>query len=189
MREFETGANRNDETGKLDYEGFLNPLVLKRFAEYMDSHRVLESGEVRDSDNWQKGIPLDSAMSSAYRHFQDWHLEHRGYDSREGVEAAICGLIFNAQSYLLTLLEENEGGHWSPTYTQEQFAQALDYVDPHTVPNTGAFSDAKQQELFEEKFYDDGLEGVEEPSPAITNWVEAWPKWFQGVVGAVGKGK
>ncbi len=188
MREFETGANRNEDKGKLDYEGFINPLVLQRFAAYMESHRYLETGEVRDSDNWQKGIPLDSAMKSAYRHFQDWHLEHRGYDSREGVEAAICGLIFNAQSYLLTLLEENEGGNWSPVYTQEEFNAALDLNSADAV-GTGAFSDAKQQELFEEKFYNDGLEGVEEPSPAIKNWVEAWPKWFQGVVGAVGKGK
>src|SRR5687768_4320669 len=35
MREFETGATRNLDNGKLDYEGFLSPLVMERFAEYM----------------------------------------------------------------------------------------------------------------------------------------------------------
>jgi len=195
MREFETGANRNSEEGKIDYEGFLNPLVIKRFGEYMDSHRQLETGELRDSDNWQKGIPLDSAMKSAWRHFHDWHMEHRGYESREGLEAALCGLLFNVQSYLLTILEEKQGGHWTPVYTQEQFNDALD-ASPYDrddtladVPGSGAFSDAQQQDLEFDRLYDDANGNKEEPAEEPKNWVEAWPKWFQNVVGAVGKGK
>jgi hypothetical protein len=39
MRQFSTGATRNLETGKHDFEGYLSPLVLKRYAEYMTSHR------------------------------------------------------------------------------------------------------------------------------------------------------
>lgn len=105
MRQFATGANRNSDVGKLDYEGFLSPLVLRRFAEYMESHRHLDDGAVRDSDNWQKGIPRDAYMKSGWRHFMDWWLEHRGHESREGLEQALCGLIFNACGYLHEALD------------------------------------------------------------------------------------
>ena len=39
MRKFETGATRNLDDGKFDFDGFLSPLTLKRFAEYMHKHR------------------------------------------------------------------------------------------------------------------------------------------------------
>jgi hypothetical protein len=100
MRHFETGATRDDETDKLDYEGFFSPLVLKRYAEYMHKHRFQADGEMRSSDNWQKGIPKDVYMKSAWRHFMDWWTMHRAdYDSDE-LEEAICALIFNAMGYL-----------------------------------------------------------------------------------------
>jgi len=35
VRTFDTGATRDTEDGKLDYEGFLSGRVLKRYAEYM----------------------------------------------------------------------------------------------------------------------------------------------------------
>ncbi len=107
-RHFDTGAQRNEDSEKLDYAGFLHPLVIQRFATYMHGHRKLEDGSLRASDNWTLGIPLDSTMSSGWRHFQDWWLEHKGYESREGLEDALCGLLFNVQSYLLTVLEEKE---------------------------------------------------------------------------------
>ena len=40
IRTFETGATRDTELGKLDYEGFLSPTVLKAYAEYLNKHRV-----------------------------------------------------------------------------------------------------------------------------------------------------
>ena len=40
-RQFSTGANRNSEEGKLDFEGFISPLVIQRFGEYMHKHRHL----------------------------------------------------------------------------------------------------------------------------------------------------
>lgn len=100
MRKFDSGATRNDDSEALDYEGFLSPLVLERFAEYMHKHRHQADGELRSSDNWQKGIPLDSYMKSGFRHFMDWWLEHRGYESRDGLEEALCALMFNVQGYL-----------------------------------------------------------------------------------------
>ena len=100
MRTFETGATRDTDQNKHDYEGFLSPLVLERFAEYMTKHRKQADGNLRASDNWQKGIPLDAYMKSGWRHFFDWWKEHRGRPSTEGVEDAICALLFNAMGYL-----------------------------------------------------------------------------------------
>ena len=108
MRTFDTGATRDTETGKLDYEGFLSPLVLERFAEYMNKHRVQADGTLRDSDNWQKGIPKEAYMKSGWRHFMDWWKEHRGHESREGLEEALCAVIFNAQGYLHEVLCEKK---------------------------------------------------------------------------------
>lgn len=100
IRTFETGATRDLDVSKLDYEGFLSPLVLKRYAEYMHSNRVLADGSLRDGDNWQKGIPKTAYVKSAFRHFFDMWSEHRGIATPEGLELAICGLLFNAMGYL-----------------------------------------------------------------------------------------
>lgn len=100
MRKFDTGATRNTDEGKLDFEGFLSPLVLERYGQYMHKHRMQADGNLRDSDNWQKGIPLAAYMKSGWRHFRDWWREHRGYPTDEGIEEALCALIFNASGYL-----------------------------------------------------------------------------------------
>lgn len=106
IRRFSTGATRDTGEDKLDYEGFLSPLVVERYAEYMHKNRHQSDGSLRDSDNWQKGIPQDAYMKSGYRHFMDWWLDHRNYKSREGLEEALCGLIFNAMGYLHEHLKE-----------------------------------------------------------------------------------
>jgi hypothetical protein len=106
IRRFRTGATRDTDLGKLDYEAFLSPIVLQRFAVYMHKHRTQKDGTVRDGDNWQKGIPKDAFMKSAWRHFMDWWLEHRGYASREGLQDALCAVIFNASGYLFEILKE-----------------------------------------------------------------------------------
>jgi hypothetical protein len=51
MRTFKTGATRNDDSNKLDFEGFLSPTALEHFAEYMNKNRVQADGNIRDSDN------------------------------------------------------------------------------------------------------------------------------------------
>lgn len=109
IRVFKTGANRNDDNGKLDYEGFISPLVLKRYAEYMNLNRHLSNGQFRESDNWQKGIPKDAYMKSLWRHLMDVWLEHRGEKSRDGLETALCGVIFNTMGYLFETLREKNG--------------------------------------------------------------------------------
>ena len=107
-RHFPSGAYRDSEDGKLDYEGFLSPLVIERYAQYMDQHRTQSDGVLRDSDNWQAGIPRAAYMKSGWRHFFDWWKEHRGHPSRDGLEDALCGVIFNACGYLYEVLRESE---------------------------------------------------------------------------------
>jgi hypothetical protein len=108
LRTFDTGATRDTEDGKLDYEGFLSPIVLHRFAQYMHKHRIQSDGNMRASDNWQRGIPREAYMKSAWRHLMDWWQEHRGYTSRDGLEDALCGVIFNAMGYLYEILKDKE---------------------------------------------------------------------------------
>lgn len=74
-----TGANRNPDNGKFDYEGFSNPICEYSFAKYMHGHRLLEDGTMRDSDNWQKGLPNDWLIKSLHRHFMDLWLLSRGF--------------------------------------------------------------------------------------------------------------
>ena len=107
MRQFETGATRNVDENKYDYEGFLSPIALKAFAEYMHNNRVQADGKLRDSDNWQKGIPLDSYMKSMYRHFFSVWENHRGIKSDEDIITSLCALMFNVQGYLHEYLKDN----------------------------------------------------------------------------------
>lgn len=110
LRTFETGATRDTDEGKYDYEGFLSPLVIRRFGEYMHKHRVQSDGTLRDSDNWQKGIPYDAYMKSGWRHFMDWWSRHRCDDVPQAeLEEALCALMFNVQGYLHELLSGSEG--------------------------------------------------------------------------------
>jgi hypothetical protein len=107
MRKFESGATRDTDEGKLDWEGFFHPLVLERYAEYMDKHRKQADGSLRGSDNWWGLFGKDHysiCMKSGFRHFVDWWKLHRGMKGRDTIEEAICALLFNAQAYLLKLL-------------------------------------------------------------------------------------
>lgn len=102
MRQFESGATRNVDSSKPDPEGFLSPLVIHRFNEYMNKNRIQADGNVRASDNWQKGIPIDAYMKSGFRHFLDWWAAHRSTTvvSDEHLEESLCALMFNVMGYL-----------------------------------------------------------------------------------------
>lgn len=106
MREFDTGATRNVDDNKLDFEGFISPLALEEFAKYMHEHRMQADGKLRDSDNWQKGIPQDQYMKSMWRHFFDTWKNHRGHETPEDQIKNLCGLMFNVQGYLHELLKQ-----------------------------------------------------------------------------------
>mgnify|MGYP001773548666 CR=1 FL=1 len=99
IRTFATGATRDTDEGKLDYEGFLSPLVLTCFAEYMHVNRVQSDGSLRASDNWQKGIPVEQYMKSMFRHFMAVWTTHRRCDNAD-IEEQLCALLFNVQGML-----------------------------------------------------------------------------------------
>jgi hypothetical protein len=104
VRTFDTGATRDTDEGKLDFEGFLSPYVLHRFAEYMHKHRTQADGTVRASDNWQLGIPISAYMKSMWRHFFDVWWNYRCGGFQEAKEEALCALMFNVQGMLHSLL-------------------------------------------------------------------------------------
>ena len=112
MRKFGK-ATRNDDTNKLDIEGFISPEVLHRFGEYMHSHRFQADGTLRDSDNWQEGIPQDVYVKSLIRHTLDFWRLHRGNKvinpdtgKPSDKEELLCAIIFNAQGFLFEELRK-----------------------------------------------------------------------------------
>lgn len=106
MRQFDSGATRNIDVDKLDYEGFYHPSVMKAFAEYMHKNRLQADGKLRDSDNWQKGIPRDAYMKSMYRHFFDVWSNHRGEPTEDDIITSLCALLFNVQGMLFEVIRD-----------------------------------------------------------------------------------
>ncbi len=110
MRQFESGATRDDDQNKLDYEGFVSPAVLKRYSQYMHSHRKQTDGNLRDSDNWTKGIPKQQYLKSMIRHVVDVWLIMRGHmqeATTQDLEDALCAVLFNVMGLLFEVLREN----------------------------------------------------------------------------------
>lgn len=106
MRQFKTGATRDSDKDKLDFEGFLSPIVIEEFAKYMHKNRIQADGGMRDADNWQKGIPIDAYMKSMWRHFHAVWKGHRlNHDNIED----LCALLFNVQGMLLERIKERDG--------------------------------------------------------------------------------
>lgn len=105
VRTFDTGATRSDDTLRDDPEGYLSPIVIDRFNQYMTKHRLQPDGHVRASDNWQKGMPLDTFAKGLWRHFLHFWTRHRGFPVRdpkaaEDIEEDLCAMFFNVQGYL-----------------------------------------------------------------------------------------
>lgn len=98
-RQFQTGATRDTDRGKFDYEGFLSPLVLEAFGRYMHICRETPTG-TRASDNWQQGIPIDVYMKSKWRHFFDTWKAHRGFDTKEAQPVNLLAELFNTMGML-----------------------------------------------------------------------------------------
>lgn len=116
IRQFDTGATRDVNVDKLNYEGFFSPLVLQRYAQYLHKHRVQSDGNLRDADNWQKGIPIKTYMEGKLRHTMATWLIHRGYKALDekgnkiDLEESLCAEIFNAMGHLFEILKEKSCG-------------------------------------------------------------------------------
>lgn len=138
VRTFDTGATRHVDDDKIDYEGHLSPLALRRYGEYMHAHRIQADGKLRTSDNWQKGIPLKEYVKSLFRHTLDTWSIWRGIpvsdvknDGLVDIEEALCGVIFNAMGFLHEHLKEHSRRTFSPA----------DFC-PADSPNEGEIQDA-----------------------------------------------
>lgn len=112
MRTFDKGATRNNADHKFDYEGFLSPEVVIEYGRYMHSHRKQADGTLRNSDNWQKGIPKDVYMKSLLRHVIGLWTIHRGgvyidedTDKPIGLKDVLCAVMFNTMGYLFEVLK------------------------------------------------------------------------------------
>ena len=132
MRTFETGATRNADDNKLDYEGFLSPIALERYAQYLHKHRFQADGKVRESDNWQKGIPFTVYMKSLWRHFMDtWKLHRLSLAApltptgQDQLEDDLCAVMFNAQGYLHELLKAKQRDQQRRTMPPEFYGGGL----------------------------------------------------------------
>ena len=109
IRTFDTGATRDQDATKPDYEGFLSPLVVVKFGEYMTRHRTQADGGLRDSDNWQKGIPKREYLKSLLRHLLDLWLIERGWGKwarEQDISNVVCAILFNASGYLHVVAKE-----------------------------------------------------------------------------------
>jgi len=110
MRNFDTGATRDTDEGKNDYEGYLSFPVIEAYGNYMTQHRKQADGKLRDSDNWQKSFGdkhYDVCIKSLWRHFLDFWAIHRGYkriDKINGHEITLieagCAMLFNIIAYM-----------------------------------------------------------------------------------------
>ena len=64
---------------------------------------------MRDSDNWQKGIPEKELVKSLIRHIMDVWLLYRDYEgvvATQDKKEALCGVVFNAMALLHEQVKE-----------------------------------------------------------------------------------
>ena len=116
MRTFPGGATRDTTSDKPEFGGFLSPIVLRAFGEYMNKHRKQPDGGLRDSDNWKKGIPQRVYLESLLRHTLDVH----GYITKDDLRGsclepweaidALMAIIFNAQGLAREILLGRDTG-------------------------------------------------------------------------------
>ena len=104
MRKFRTESTRDDDTDKLDWEGFISPAAMLLFAQYMHRHRVQADGSLRDSDNYQKGIPRRQYMKSLVRHVWDlWRIWRVVPEAEDKLVELLCAVLFNVQGMLFEI--------------------------------------------------------------------------------------
>lgn len=140
LRTFATGATRDTSKTKLEPFGFLSPVALHRFSEYMHKHRLQSDGNLRDSDNWKKGMPEKEYIQSLIRHVMDFWLVTSGEEPRydpkvTAPEEIACAILFNIQGYLhergtARTLKQDSKMEWGRALNYEvQKPRGLNYVN------------------------------------------------------------
>jgi gentisate 1,2-dioxygenase len=117
VRTFSTGATRDTEEEKLDYEAFLSPTALRIYASYLHLHRRQSDGTLRSGDNWQKGIPIEVYQKSRWRHHMDAWLWHRAGSKYQGDLddrfEALGGILFNTMGEMHELAKAEGWPTWA----------------------------------------------------------------------------
>ncbi len=125
-RLFNTGATRDADANKFDYEGFISPRVLRLYAQYMHKCRLRNQppGQaLRASDNWQKGIPQDAYVKSLIRHVLEfWEQNDEGHVDLD----VACAILFNTMGYIFERTR--------PTAAAAAPAEADPLVTPQAAP-------------------------------------------------------
>lgn len=108
IRTFPGGATRDSSEGKNYYGGFISPEFIVAFGDYMTVHRKQSDGSLRTPDNWKKGMPPRECFESLLRHVMDIWLEMDGLESRDGLDEAFGGAMFNLQALWYNLNKEKK---------------------------------------------------------------------------------
>lgn len=148
-RQYDSGALRDTQVGKPQYESYLSPFALYQFGQYMLKHQQGPDGKYREGDNWQKGIPLKDYADSLIRHVFDFWREHRRgtTGSKNLIIDLLCAIIFNAQGYLHELVkdlqpEDPKVGKWvarmCPGCTQNVLVLDQERSAGRNCPHCGA---------------------------------------------------
>jgi len=110
VRTFDSGATRDTTQGKLDYVKALSPIVLQRYVQYLDKHRLQPDGNMREFDNWKQGIPIEAYFSGLGRHFIALWLLAQGFPAEDNhgpvmLEDSLAAIIFNCSGWLHEILK------------------------------------------------------------------------------------
>lgn len=113
VRVFSSGATRDTDIGKLNYLKALSPLVLQRYVQYLDKHRLQTDGNYRDWDNWKQGIDKQTYCESLLRHVINLWLLHEGLSAKDNhglvdIENSLMAIIFNAMGYAFEMLKNSK---------------------------------------------------------------------------------
>jgi hypothetical protein len=79
IRKWDNGALRDSGDGKYDFFGFRHPLLEQSFGHYMNDHRKMPDGTIRDANNWWKGWGREISLQSMIRHVEDLTAIQAGY--------------------------------------------------------------------------------------------------------------
>lgn len=91
IRNFDTGAIRDTEDNKEDYNETISWTAFKRYAQYMTGKK-----KKYGAGNFKKGIPIESYERSLLRHVQKY-MENKYEDGIvERDEDHIAAIVFNA---------------------------------------------------------------------------------------------
>jgi len=115
IRQFDSGATRDTDENKPSYVKALSPIVLQGYVEYLGRHRLQSDGNLRDWDNWKKGIPQEVYLDGLGRHeMAVWLLCH-GFPASDNhgpvtLLDSLYGVIFNSIGMAHEILKKKSEG-------------------------------------------------------------------------------